>query len=391
MDYLSKAKAIQHELVEYRRYLHKHAELGYDLPKTKEYVVKQLRSYGYEPMEIGGGIVCTCGNDGKTIMLRADMDALPQQEDTGLDFACEDGACHSCGHDGHTTMLLGAARLLKENESELNGTVKFVFQPAEEILSGAKGMIEAGVLEDPKVDVAIGVHLNFGDTGIEFMKPGNMAACSGGMMAGADAFKVTVTGRAAHGSMPEKGKNALSAAANIVVALQQMPALEVSCDESAMISICKMTSGTASNVIPDSAVLEGSIRTFETESRKFMKKRLEELSGSVAEMWGCESKVEYTLECGPNVNDEKLFEEMTGYCSQIMEPVQKLIPLRGSEDFAAYSEKIPTFYTLVVAGGKQEGYTYAMHDPRSTFDEEVLQYGAAMFCHCADQWLKNNS
>lgn len=390
MDYLSMAKAIQEELVENRRYLHQHAELGYELPKTKEYVLKQLRSYGYEPVELGGGIVCTCGQGNKTIMLRADMDALPQEEATGLEFACHDGACHSCGHDGHMTMLLGAARLLKENEKELNGIVKFVFQPAEEILSGAKGMIEAGVLKNPKVDVAMGLHLNFGDTGIEFMKPGNIATCSGGMMAGADAFKITVTGGAAHGSTPEKGKNALSAAANIVMALQQMPTLEISCDEPAMISICKMISGTASNVIPDKAVLEGSIRTFETESRNFMKKRLQEISQSVAELWGCQCQTEYLLECGPNVNDENLFKEMTGYCSEIMDRVQTLIPLRGSEDFAAYSEKIPTFFTLLVAGGKEEGYTYAMHDPRATFDENVLQYGVAMLCHCANQWLKNN-
>lgn len=164
------------------------------------------------------------------------------------------------------------------------------------------------------------------------------------MMAGADAFKITVTGSAAHGSTPEKGKNAL----------------------------------------------EGSIRTSETESRIFMKKRLQEISQSVAELWGCQCQTEYLLECGPNVNDENLFKEMTGYCSEIMDRVQELIPLRGSEDFAAYSEKIPTFFTLLVAGGKEEGYIYAMHDPRATFDENVLQYGVAMLCHCANQWLKNN-
>ena len=391
MNYLSMAEAIQDELIKHRRYLHQNAELGFELPKTKAYVIEQLKSYGYEPKEIGGGIVCTCGSDGKTLMIRADMDALPQDEATGLDFACKDKACHSCGHDGHTAMLLGAAKILKENEANLKGIVKFVFQPAEETLSGAKTLIEAGVLENPKVDAAMGVHLNFGDNGIEHMTPGNMATHIGGMMAGADALKITVKGITAHGSMPEKGKNALSASANIVVAIQQLQTLEVSCDESAMMSICKFVCGTASNIIPDEAVMEGSIRTFTTESRALMKSRLVEISEAIAKMWGCEATVEFPMECGPNVNDEKFSKEMVGYCEEIMERVQELAPLRGSEDFSFYSEKVPTFFSVLCAGGKEEGYNYSMHDPRATFDENALKYGVAMFCHCADRWLSNNA
>ena len=145
-QYLQEAMALKDEIVSHRRYLHQHAELGFDLTQTRAYVMKNLISYGYQPQELGGGVTCTVGSGAPVILLRADMDALPQQEVSGLPFACTEGACHSCGHDCHTTMLLMAAKLLKAHESELKGTVKFCFQPAEELLAGSRSMIDAGIM-----------------------------------------------------------------------------------------------------------------------------------------------------------------------------------------------------------------------------------------------------
>lgn len=164
MNFLERANELFDEMVECRRHIHRNAECGMELPLTVEYVSEKLRSYGYEPKPVAGGIVCTVGSGERTMLLRGDMDALPQTEVSGVPFACETGACHSCGHDMHTTMLLGAAKMLKECESELKGTIKLMFQPGEELLEGAKAMIKAGVLENPVVDCAMAIHCYPGDS-----------------------------------------------------------------------------------------------------------------------------------------------------------------------------------------------------------------------------------
>ena len=388
-SYKTRSQEIYEEIIENRRYLHQHAELGFDLDQTRAFVTEKLKSYGYEPSELGGGITATVGKPGKTIMLRADMDALPQEEASGLPFACTSGACHSCGHDAHVAMLLGAARLLKENEDELQGTVKFCFQPCEELLSGAKSMIDAGILVNPQVDAAMGMHINYGpvdhDYHVGTFFYGEEKFCSS-----ADAFEITITGKSAHGSTPHAGVNALSAAANIVVALQQFFTLQQPSDETSVLSVCSLHSGSASNIIPEKAVMQGTIRTYSRPNRNYLLKRLEEIAKQTAAVWGAEAEVDIFISTPPNVNDPELTAEMGTYCREVLDDVRLAEPQSFSEDFAYYGEYVPTFFGMLYAGGPDEGYPYKLHDPHATFDETVMPYGVAAFCQCATRWLENH-
>ena len=389
-DFLKGAKELQEELTSNRRYLHANAETGFDLPKTVAFVMEKLTSYGYTPIPMGGGIVCTCGIPGKTLMIRADMDALPQQEASGLPFACQDGACHSCGHDSHIAMLLGAAKILKAHESELKGTVKFLFQPAEELLGGAKSMIKAGALENPKVDAAMAFHINYGPIMDQNFQVGTLFYSEQESCASADAFEITVHGTSAHGSTPHVGVNALSVAANIIVALQQFFTLQVPSDEPSIMSICQLHSGSASNIIPSEAVMQGSIRTFTRENRAFLLKQLHDLTVKTAQMWGATAEVNIFAGTGPTINDRSLSAEMGDYCREVLDDVQVIPPQTFSEDFSYYGEHVPTFFAMLYAGGPELGHQYSLHDPRATFDESALPYGSAAFCNCAYQWLKNH-
>lgn len=387
--FLREAEDMKDEIISARRTIHENAEVGFELTKTVSFVIERLRSYGYEPVEKGGGVVCTCGKKGRVIMLRADMDALPQREESGLEFACRSGrACHSCGHDCHTAMLLGAAKILKKHENELEGTVKFVFQPGEETLRGSRRMIEAGVLEDPKVDVGMGLHMNFGNVGPDEPDVGTLLYTN--CMASADEFMITVKGRTAHGGTPENGISALSVGAAIVGSVQQFMTLEIPCDDPAVLSFGTFSSGTAANIIPDEAKLTGSIRTFSRENRKRMKERLVELCEKTASCWNAECSVEFTNEVGPNINSVELTEEMLEYCGDVVDRIVRLAPVKGSEDFANYGEYIPTFFANIGGGGPKHGYLYSMHDPRARLDEDALPYGTAVFVNCAVNWLKNH-
>lgn len=389
-QYLEEALAMREEIVAHRRYLHQHAELGFELTETVAYVCKVLRSYGCEPRLLGGGVTCTIGQGTPVILLRADMDALPQEEQSGLDFACRDGACHPCGHDAHTSMLLAAAKLLKVHETELAGTVKLCFQPAEELLKGSQAMIDAGILDDPKVDAAIGFHMNFGDNGYEDMRPGVLLYAEHQAMASADEFQITVKGASAHGSTPFRGVSAAHVASAIVTALQQLLPMEVDAGEQAILSVGSVHSGSAANIVPAEAVIKGSFRTFSPQARDYLRQRLPELAGGIASAWRAEAETEYTIGVAPNVNDEALTQEMVRYASEVMKKVQVIKPVKGSEDFANLCGHVPTFFANICAGGVKEGYIYSMHNPKARLDEDALPYGAALHATCAANWLSHH-
>ena len=199
MNYYERAKELKEETIENRRYFHENAEVGLDMPKAKAYVMEKLREYGLEPKECGHGVTATLGKGGKVLLLRADMDALPMPEESGLSFACNTGKVHACGHDFHAAMLLTAAKMLKENESELKGTVKFMFQPAEETFEGSKDMIEHGILDNPTVDAALAYHVSPGKMPVGIF----MYNSTGTMMYSVDGFKITIHGKGAHGAYPQ--------------------------------------------------------------------------------------------------------------------------------------------------------------------------------------------
>lgn len=389
--FLKEAFAMKNIIIKNRRYIHENAELGFDLPKTRAFVMKQLTSLGYDPILLGEGITCTIGSGKPVILLRADMDALPQTETSGLDFACQTGACHSCGHDAHTAMLLAAASLLRKHADLLKGTVKLMFQAGEETLLGSRKMLDAGILDCPKVDAAMALHMNFGPCGNYDMHAGSLAYSAHKMMPSADEFRIAIKGKAAHSSTPYMGVSAVSAAANLVVALQQLIPLEFPCDEPVVLSIGKLVSGSASNIIPEEAEIMGNFRAYTRENRDYLKKRIVEITEATSKNWQAEAKVEFLGGVAPNINDPGLALEMASYCSHIMDKVQVIPPVKGSEDFANLCEYVPTFFANICAGGIEEGYECSMHNPSARFDEDALPYGSAVYAYCAVKWLENHS
>ena len=295
---LSEAKEMQLLLTKHRRYLHTHPELGFDLRQTKEYVKKELISIGYEPVECGKcGLVVLAGskNSDKTFLIRADMDALPILEQADVKFKSENsGKMHACGHDMHTAMLLGAARLLKRHENELKGTIKLMFQPAEETLDGCKDMVGADVLNNPTVDAALMLHVTLGMP----LQTGSAIICDGGISApAADYFEIKIQGKGCHGAMPELGVDPISIASHIVIALQELHARELAMADDAVLTIGTMQAGDANNIIPDTAVLRGTMRAYDENVRNRLKNRLIEICNGTAKTFRGIADVTFTSGC----------------------------------------------------------------------------------------------
>ena len=398
------AAKLQETLVTDRRYLHAHAETGFELKDTLAFVKKELQEMGYEPVECGkAGLVALAGGKkpGKVFLIRGDMDALPIQEQADVDFACPNGRMHACGHDMHTTMMLGAARLLKEHEDEIQGTVKLMFQPSEETFEGSKDMIASGLLENPKVDAALMIHVM---AGMPF-EAGTVVVSSPGVSApAADYFEITVRGKGCHGSMPNTGVDPLNAAAHILIALQEIHARELAMGDQAVLTIGTMNAGTAANVIPDSVVMGGSLRTFDEDTRSFMKERLIQISEGIAKAFRAEAEVTFGSGCPTLVNDKELAVCAEKYVKELMgkgrafsaeelnamSNGEKSSKTAGSEDFAYVSQEVPSIMLALAAGQPQKGYCYPQHHPMVKFDEDVLAGGSAVYAYTAMRWLEEH-
>ena len=389
---LERAKEIKDELLEIRRHIHENPEVGDSLPKTKTFVMDKLKEFGYEPYEIcESGIVATISGNkpGKTILLRADMDALPVKEQTGLEFHSTNCNMHACGHDMHTTMLLGGAKLLREFQDEIEGTVKLVFQPNEEGFKGAKRMLEAGVLENPKVDAAIALHVHSGTPTNTILYGLDTS------IAGCIRFKITVHGTQCHGAMPELGVDSINIAAHIYFALQEIVSREISATESAVVTIGRFSGGEAANIIPEEVIMEGTIRTLNRELGDFIFKRMDEIVTSTAKLFRGEAKLEEESSVPPLKNDVDLANSIASYMKQIVGE-QQVISFRGggmgSEDFASYAYEVPSAYFMLGAGAKNEDPAYGMpmHHPKVIFNEDILTTGAAIHAFGAINWLKDH-
>ena len=390
--FMEQAKELKEDMIAYRRAIHSNPEVGAKLPKTKAYVMDKLREFGYDPKEIcESGIVATIeGNKpGKTFLLRADMDALPITEATTCDFKSTNGCMHACGHDMHTTMLLGAARLLKQNQDEIEGTVKLVFQPDEEGFTGAKKMIKAGVLENPKVDAALAMHVHSGT-------PSNLILCGlGTSIAGCNRFRIVVKGTGCHGAMPELGVDPINIAAHIYISLQEIISREISATKAAVVTIGKFAGGDAANIIPEEVVMEGTIRSLDKEVGEFIFNRINDIVTSTAKMFRGEAELIELSSVPPLTNDDKLAHELTNYMKDLVGE-QSVVLFNsggmGSEDFASYSYEVPSLYVMLGAGTKEENSLYGepMHNEKVVFNEDILPTGAAMHAYSAIMWLKNN-
>ncbi len=385
-DTLSLARELQPWLSQTRRELHARAEWGFELPRTLEYVEKTLTGLGIDHRPCGrAGLLADIGRGEPCFLLRSDMDALPMAEQSGEDFASASDACHACGHDMHTAMLLGAARLLREKESLLPGRVRLMFQPAEELLEGAKDMMAAGALEG--VGGAMMLHVMSAvpySTGTVLLpRPGVSAP-------GADFFRLKLLGRACHGSAPEKGADPITAAAHILTALQAIKARELPMEERAALSFGSIHGGEAANVIAGELVLEGSLRAFSEDARSLMKKRLAEISACVASAFGVEAKLDFTRGCPGLIIDGNMRSlarrsaEKIG-CRLLDAPRSS----SGSEDFAYVSREVPTVMAALAAGSLEDGFLHPLHHPAVRFDEAALPVGAALLAATALEFLHN--
>ena len=390
MDYLKRAFELKDETLANRRHIHQNAEAGLCLPNTKEYVRKKLLSYGIEASDCGEGLVATLGNKGKVILLRADMDALPMEEESGEEFSSKTSCAHTCGHDLHTAMLLTASKMLKENEANLKGTVKLMFQPGEEIFEGGKNMIEKGILENPKVDVAMGFHVAAGQFPVDMI----MYNKDSTMMASVDVFKITIQGKGSHGAYPHLGIDPINIAVSVYNAVQELISKETDPTHSCVLTIGKIQSGTAPNIIPETALLEGTIRTNNVDAREKLVRRLKEVSEGMAKVFGGSAEVEMVAGVAPLVCDKALTEEMVYYIKGI--GIENLAEYPGvtssaSEDFASIAERVPSTFLYVSAGFMDDRGQYSVHNPKVRFNEEACHRGAAYFAHCATKWLENHT
>ena len=390
MNYYERALALKNETIENRRYFHTNAEVGLDMPKAKAYVVQKLTEYGLEPKECGYGVTATVGKGGKVLLLRADMDALPMPEESGEPFACPTGKeAHTCGHDFHAAMLLTAAKMLKENEGELEGTVKFMFQPAEETFEGSKNMIENGILENPHVDAALAYHVSPGQMPVGIY----MYNSSGRMMFSVDGFKININGKGAHGAYPHSSIDPINIAVHVYLALEALIAREADPSKACVLTVGKFTAGTAANIIPNTAVLEGTIRSNDKTNREMLVRRMKEVAMKTAEAYGGTAEIEMISEVPPLICDPKLTEEFVGYMKEMNIPGAMPYPgisASASEDFASVAEKVPSTFMYLSAGYTDERGIHPAHNPKVQFNEDVCPIGASCLAHCATQWLKNN-
>ena len=393
---LSQAQKLQPFLQECRRDIHAHPEVGFDLKRTKEKVRKELINLGYDPQDCGkcGLVALAKGKKpGKTILIRADMDALPIKEEADVEYASQtEGKMHGCGHDMHTAMLLGAAALLKKYEDELEGCVKLMFQPAEEIFQGSDDMIQSGVLENPHVDAAYMIHVVAGmpvPYGCLMVPPGGTG------MAGCQQYLIVVKGKGGHGARPEIAIDPITAAAHIHIALQEINSRELNPSEFGVFTTGMFKAGEASNIIPDTAEMRGTIRTGSVETNEHIKTRIEEIAKGVGQAFRCEVEVEFFDFCPPMFADdelsrcaEKYGQQLLGQACFVMKDNPKVGG--GSEDFAFVAAKVPAVGMFLSAGNSNEGYIYSQHHPMVRFDDSILYRGSASLAWLSFRWLQDH-
>jgi len=361
------------QMILWRKWLHEHPGVGFAVEESVNFAAERLGEMGISSRRCGKcGLLADIGAGERCILLRADLDALP----------LDGGAAHVCGHDLHTAMLLGAAARLKKREGELAGRVRLMFQPAEEILAGAADMIGAGALEDPRPGAAVMLHVI---PAVELPVGTAMLAPAGRIAPGAACFRVKLTGKGCHGALPGQGISPVTAAAHLVTALQNLPAMEAA---GARLSVGSLQFGRAANVIPDSGELLGSLRAGDEEMLAFLRKRVEETAAGMAAACRCGAEVDFFSGCPPLVNDAALVELARRVIDRVGYGRQEFAPSDGgSEDFAFVSREVPGVMICLAAGEPSRGFVHPAHHPEVAFDEGVLPVGAEILAGMAMDWL----
>jgi len=394
-DFFEEAKALFEYTRAMRRDFHAHPELGFHEVRTGGIVAKELETLGMEVTKGVGktGVVgfLEGAKPGPTLLLRFDMDALPITEDTGAEYASQNGGVmHACGHDGHTAIGLTVAKILNARKDELAGNIKFCFQPSEEgfngeEVGGAEMMMRDGVLDSPKVDRTLSLHL-WND------KPlGWVHAAPGPVMAGAEQFSIKITGKGGHGAAPQTTADPIVAGAQIISALQSIVARNVSPLKPAVVSVTTFHTGTAFNVIPQEAELTGTIRTFDPHVRETVVRRFEQIIQNTAEALGCRAEVEVIRVTPAVINDEATAAAVQDCIRETLPQIQLETTqylTMGAEDMAFMQEKVPGCYFFVGSANAEKGLNYGHHHPKFDFDEQALINAAALMASAAADILK---
>ena len=383
-DIISQSREIHEWIVEKRRAIHRHPELMYEEFETSRLVQNTLSELGieYEKDIAVTGVVGLVGNgEGPCIALRADMDALPIHEEADVEFRSEiDGKMHACGHDCHTAMLLGAARVLKDNESEINGTIKLIFQPAEEGGAGGKMMREQGVLEDPDVERIFGLHVS------DKLPTGTLASKEGTLLAATSSIRILVSGNGGHAAMPHLTVDPVVTGSKIVVELQTLVSRELDPLESGVISITMANAGSAPNVIPSSMELQGTIRSLTSDGITRLQHRVREVAEGIAMANRCMAEETFPgNDFPPTVNDGECWELGKISAGEILgeECVSEMGSIMGGEDFSYYTQVIPGCFSFLGVGNPEIGAVYGVHHPKFKVDEDALSLGTAIHVNTA--------
>lgn len=396
------SKTYEEQIIQDRRYLHQNPELGFDLPNTQRFIQQRLDEIGIDHKPCGKvpdevrkkyaragfaeqanctGVIATIGSGAPCILLRADMDALPIEEEVESEFkSTKPGLMHACGHDSHVAMLLGAAQILKDQEAELQGTVKLFFQPGEEWGYGSKLMIDDGALENPKVDAAFGIHI------MPDQEAGTLSVTKGTITQAMDTYIVDIQGSGGHSSQPHKTIDANMIMNQLYTSLNLLLTREADPKQNVTFSIGSMNGGVVTNVIPDKAVLSGNMRSFDQATRDHLCERIPEMIDHVVKAW----RGEYTLtefHTPTTYNDPAFVDQISGSLEAVMgsKNMVDLGAINGSEDFSYISQSVPSAFVILGTGKEGEA---PVHNPRMIQDESIFKYGAELHAKVAMDWLK---
>lgn len=388
-DLLARMKALAHaqhaELVNIRRHLHENPELGFEEVATAQYIADYLAGLGLEVTRqvAKTGVVALIRGvqPGKTVAIRADMDALPIQELNEVPYKSKHpGKMHACGHDAHVAAAIGAARILWELRDQINGNVKFIFQPAEEAPGGAEPMIAAGVLENPTVDAIIGGHVWGG------LESGIIEVMSGPTMASSDIIRLKIIGKGGHAAQPHTTIDPIVIASEIVGALQKIVSRQTDPFEAVVISICSFHAGDVFNVIPHSAYMEGAVRTLNNELRQELPQKIEKIIRGITEPYGATYELDYYLGYPVTVNDPGVTETVRRAAISVLGGDKVRVAARasmGGEDYAYFLNKVPGTYIRIGTRNPEKGICQEMHHPRFDIDEAVLELTPVVYAQAA--------
>jgi amidohydrolase len=383
---------VSEEVVAWRRYLHRNPELSFQEEETARFVYETLQTFGNTlelsrptPTSVVARLIGA--KPGPTLAIRADIDALPIEEENDFEFVSRNpGVMHACGHDGHTAMLLGTAKILSEMRDRIRGEVRFLFQHAEELYpGGAQQMVDEGVMEG--VDVVIGTHL------WAPLEIGKIGVAYGAMMGSPDTFWITIKGKGGHGAMPHQAVDSIAIGAQVVTNLQHVVSRNTDPIDDVVVSVTKFTGGTTHNVIPGCVEMLGTVRTLDPEVRKKVPELMERVVKGITEAHGASYEFKYQFGFRPVVNDEEVTRAIVEAVQEVFgeETLELVRPNLGGEDFSALQQAAPGTFFWVGAGNKEKGITYPHHHPRFTIDEDALPYGVKMFLNATFKLLNETT